>query len=126
MQDKPDKTKKIYLAGVAFISVITFLISLTIFATGVVNLANPSDNIYPRTLVDYKERFVKWDNDTGERIGYQYSEEEMKTMFEEERRIERSVQKTRSINQVVVSGLVLALSCFLWVSHWHKLKKDGS
>lgn len=125
MKEGADKTKRIYLSIVACISIVAVLISMTFFITGVVNLVNPNDNFYPRTLSEYKERFVKWDEENNKKIGYEYSEDEMRVMFEEERALEIKIRKTNFINQSIISGLILVISGFLWLSHWDKLKKEA-
>ncbi len=120
MTSETTNTRKIYLIVISAISAVVFLVSMAVTLTAAVSLINPTNSTYPQTMTDYRERFARWED--GQKVGYEYTEDEMQTMFEEERALNLSIQKTNTVNTLIVSLLLVLLSGGIWLVHGKQLK----
>ncbi len=113
-------TRRIYLIVISAITAVVFLISIAVALSAAVSLINPTNVTYPQTIADYRERYARWED--GQKVGYEFSEDELQTMFEEERALNLKVQKTSTTNTLIVSLLLVILSGGIWLAHGKQLK----
>jgi hypothetical protein len=114
---------RLYYTGGAWLMMSGFFLSLAVSLSMLVDFINPAETIYPTSLVDYQERFVIYD-ENGQVVGQRYDEEEIKEMFEAERR--QALQQIRAgrMNDLIVAGTILLVSGGGWWYFNKKLKSE--
>ncbi len=120
MTNETTNARKTYLIVISAITAVVFLISIAVALTAAIFLINPTNSTYPQAMSDYRERFAKWED--GQKVGYEYTEEEMRTMFEEERAVNLGIQKKITVNVLGVCLLLVLLSGGIWFAHSKQLK----